>query len=205
MVYVKQQYYDRPNSWGYIIDRYTFTNYLSLSHEEKKEIWGWRNHPSVRKWMFNSNEINMSDHMDFIDNLEINYSKSYWRISYNDIPIGCCSIDKVEYESKSGEIGLYYRPDKQNHSPFGIDFVYNIYNFMFNILGFNTLYGEIKQNNTNSLSLAEFLGGKKISEYSDGDDLFYNLCISSETFNQIKTESLNPKNYLNFIKQNYIK
>ena len=53
-------------------------NYTELTHDELVTVLNIRNHPDVRKWMFNSDEIDLSSHLKFIDSLHTDRSKLFY-------------------------------------------------------------------------------------------------------------------------------
>ena len=45
-------------------------NFIDLELEEKEMILKWRNHPEIRKWMYNQDEIKLEEHLSFIESLK---------------------------------------------------------------------------------------------------------------------------------------
>lgn len=168
-------------------------------------ILQWRNNDNIRKWMFNSDEISFENHLSFIENLKESTMKSYWMVRYKGDPVGCVYFDNIKFDDESGEIGLFYRPDRQNHSPFGIDFVFQLYRFAFNVLGFKVLKGNIRQDNVDSLALAIFLGARKKTESYVKAQNYVEIEVEKGVFKSLTEERFSCRNYLKYIKYNFLR
>ncbi len=88
---------------------YSFKNFTSLNEMEIRQVWEWRNHAEIRKWMYNQDIIPIENHMQFIENLKNDSSKQYWLVERKNIPIGTMSI--VDIKEKTGEWGYYIAPE----------------------------------------------------------------------------------------------
>ena len=53
-------------------------NFIDLKLEEKEMILKWRNHPEIRKWMYNQDEIKLEEHLSFIESLNTKEDKFYF-------------------------------------------------------------------------------------------------------------------------------
>ena len=59
-------------------------NFIDLKLEEKEMILKWRNHPDIRKWMYNQDEIKLEEHLNFIDSLKLRKDKLYFLVKKED-------------------------------------------------------------------------------------------------------------------------
>ena len=74
-------------------------NFIDLKLEEKEMILKWRNHPDIRKWMYNQDEIKFEEHLSFIDSLKSRKDKLYFLVKKEDEFIGVIDffgLDKKE-------------------------------------------------------------------------------------------------------------
>jgi len=78
--------------------------FQNLSIEEKKEVLNWRNHPDIRKWMLNQEEISLENHLKFIDSLD--EKRIYLKIDNLGVINFKVFKDYVE-------LGLHKNPNKQ--------------------------------------------------------------------------------------------
>ncbi len=84
-------------------------NFTTLDLTQKELVLSWRNHPSVRKWMINDNEISLEDHLHFIDLLSSKTDKCYLLVEKESHFIGV--IDLTDITNNCAEIGIYANPD----------------------------------------------------------------------------------------------
>ncbi|APD95384.1 UDP-4-amino-4,6-dideoxy-N-acetyl-beta-L-altrosamine N-acetyltransferase [Alteromonas mediterranea] len=80
-------------------------SFTKLSDKKKVELLEVRNHPEVRKWMYNSSIISLSDHYSFIESLKSCSFKQYFAVySSNDL-IG--SFNLYFLDDNRASIGIY--------------------------------------------------------------------------------------------------
>ena len=110
---------------------YKFKNFVLLSLEEKQMVLEWRNTPSVRKWMYNSESIELKDHLSFIENLSQREDKYYWLVtSPSGNYIGVFDITSVDKEKDEAEMGYYLNPSPEYMGE-GLAFVKECHYFYF--------------------------------------------------------------------------
>ncbi|RUM45338.1 MAG: UDP-4-amino-4,6-dideoxy-N-acetyl-beta-L-altrosamine N-acetyltransferase [Hydrogenimonas sp.] len=85
-------------------------NFIDTSLEEKKMILEWRNHPNIRKWMYNQKIIDLSSHLAFIDSLRYSQDKLYFLVKKAEQYIGVIDFTKIDHNNKSAYFGLYANP-----------------------------------------------------------------------------------------------
>jgi UDP-4-amino-4,6-dideoxy-N-acetyl-beta-L-altrosamine N-acetyltransferase len=84
-------------------------NYVNLNENDKLQALNMRNHPEIKKWMYNQDSISEEDHFGFIKNLEIDIEKRYFLIKQKDNIIGSINFSKINFEN-SVELGIYTNP-----------------------------------------------------------------------------------------------
>jgi len=83
-------------------------NFIDLTYEEKELVLSWRNHPTIKKWMFNDNTIELEQHLNFIKVLRNTKDKKYFVVKQGDNYIGV--IDFCNITNNSLIMGLYKNP-----------------------------------------------------------------------------------------------
>ena len=83
-------------------------NFTKLRKYDKKKVLSWRNHPSIKKWMFTTNDIKIKDHLKFINHLKSEENKIYFLVKENGIGIGVINFTSINENSLI--IGLYLNP-----------------------------------------------------------------------------------------------
>lgn len=84
-------------------------NFTTLDLTQRELILSWRNHPSVRKWMINDNEISLGEHLHFIDLLGTKTNSRYFLVQNESHYIGV--INLTEIQNDSAILGIYANPD----------------------------------------------------------------------------------------------
>lgn len=184
----------------YSSGNYEFRNFVTLDEPTLLQILEWRNHPSVRKWMYNQNEISHEDHLRFVESLKDRDDCFYWLVSEKGEYRGVVNMVSVNYENDSAENGFYTIPNK----PCIGFFIYKeILNFVMNVLKIGHMYGATMVENIDALYLAEFFGCKytsKKTETINGKvyEFYEGLDFTPDDFNKHRGQTM--RDYLKFIK-----
>ena len=119
-------------------------NFIDLNMEEKEMILKWRNHPDIRKWMYNQDEIKLEEHLNFIDSLKLRKDKLYFLVKKEDEFIGV--IDFLDLDKKEIFYGIYSNP---NSKIMGVGRILNeiSIDFAFNSLKAHKLKLEVFEDN----------------------------------------------------------
>ena len=141
----------------YQVGDFSYRNFVVLSDEQKIMILSWRNHPNIRKWMFNSDEIALDSHLSFIKGLENREDCYYWLIFYQGIPVGVYNVIECDHQSCQGEPGYYLAPEYDG-TGIGLDLQRSNGRLFFDILGFERLVAHVQYGNTNAYQMARFCG-----------------------------------------------
>jgi len=121
-------------------------NFIDMSLEEKKMVLSWRNHPDIKQWMYNSNDIPLENHLSFIETLKNCAEKLYFLVKQNNNYIGVIDFTNIDKGNKSSEFGLYSNIDIQTPGVGRI--LENVcIDYAFNILNINILKLEVFSEN----------------------------------------------------------
>lgn len=185
----------------YTIGEYRFVNFSQLDNENVEHIRKWRNDPTVRNYMYNSEEISHDEHIKFIHSLISRKDKCYWLVYLNDKPLGVVSIVDIDYNKASGEIGYYLIPQEQNSGK-GLDFLFTIYDFLFNYIGCELLFGRTEIHNINAIALNYYLGGQSSEQVVIFNGTKYvEFIFNKNEFIEIHKEKSNPLKLIKFLRQ----
>ena len=119
-------------------------NFIDLTLDEKKMIISWRNHLSVKQWMYSTNDITLENHLAFIESLKNSIDKLYFVVKQNSEYIAV--IDFTEINNPEIYFGLYANP---NVKIMGIGRILEklCIDYAFNILKIDTLKLEVFTDN----------------------------------------------------------
>lgn len=112
---------------------------------DAKLILEWRTSERVTNFMNTDLEYNLSDQIDWINNLKKSETSYYWVIQINNTSIGLIYITNLNISQKSASWG-YYIGD-ENFLGLGSLVPPYLYNFLFNELHLNVLQAEVFYDN----------------------------------------------------------
>jgi len=138
-----------------VFTNYQFVNFKELNEQQKLMVLDWRNHESIRKWMYNSDPISLEDHLKFIEALKTDPFKIFLLVKRKGQFIGTYSL--VNIQNNTGEGGFYLSPYLENVN-FSVEFCYATFDYVFNELGFDKITGYALKDNKNANSLNNFFG-----------------------------------------------
>ena len=121
-----------------------------LSLDEKKMVLEWRNHPSIRKWMFIQEPIGLDEHLGYIQSLVIKKDRIYFLVKKASQAIGVIDFTNIDHKNKKSEFGLYANPEL---SSIGVLLMESIIEYAFNIIDVNTLISKVFEDNTPAIRL----------------------------------------------------
>lgn len=158
---------------------FDFINYINCSEQQCRTILHYRNLKDISKWMRNSSEISLDQHLSFINGLKDGNDRKYFAVFQDNKYIASIYLTK----SKGGlwERGIYIIPDFQNKGFATLierEFITKIKS-----LGIDTLIAEVDKKNLPSIRFHEKLGYKPIKEE---DNYIWFILNENEMLNQIR-------------------
>lgn len=177
---------------------YTYRNFVTLSKDELLLILRERNHPDVKKWMFNNEDIQEGDHLAFVEGLKNRNDAYYWLMEYKGVPIGVLSLIHINYEMEEGETGYYLFASHQD-SGLGLDMQFHYKKLFFSHLGVRNLPGEILWGNTNAYQMSLFFGAEVDGTMEREGRKYVVMHTSKENFEKIEGRKLTSK-FIKYIK-----
>lgn len=173
----------------YHLGDYSYKNFVELDEKEVHTVWSWRNDERIRLWMTNKEEIPFENHIRFVESLKYREDKYYWLAYKNDQPVAVLDIIDVDLEKEETEPGYYLNPELLNSGE-GLFFNYNFRSFLFHVLGFNAVTGNIKVGNNRAFMMSSFFEVKPydVAEFEDGDHVL--MRGTREDFDKISEKGL---------------
>lgn len=161
---------------------FRFYNFTELDEGVLQLVLSWRNHSSVRKWMYNRNIITLEEHLNFVKSLSSRNDKIYYLVERDGIYLGVFSL--IDFDGNIGEWGYYLAPEFHHHG-LGVEFYYSVLKFCFDTLGIKKMLGYALVDNKSANSL-NFLFGFKGEQFkkSDSEELFYKLELSENVWRE---------------------
>ena len=135
-------------------------NFIDLKLEEKEMILKWRNHPDIRKWMYNQDEIKFEEHLNFIDSLKLRKDKLYFLVKKEDDFIGVIDFTQL-VNKESVHMGIYSNPNINGNGKILLN---KIIDYSFNNLKVKRVFSEVFAENDKAYNLYKKFNFKAISE-----------------------------------------
>ncbi|MEN4044791.1 UDP-2,4-diacetamido-2,4,6-trideoxy-beta-L-altropyranose hydrolase [Sulfurimonas sp. NWX367] len=123
-------------------------NFTDLSLDEKKMVLEWRNDDTIKKWMFNTDPINLKAHLSYIDLLSSKEDKIYFLVKQDTSFLGV--VNFTEITTLTANIGLYTNPKLKG---VGSILMNEILNYGFEILKVKKLISEVFEENKKAIKL----------------------------------------------------
>lgn len=85
-------------------------NFTDLSESDVRYVLKMRNHPEIKKWMYNQEDITMTQHLGFIESLKIDNNKYYFIVKHAGMIIGSVNFININQVERVADFGLYANP-----------------------------------------------------------------------------------------------
>jgi UDP-4-amino-4,6-dideoxy-N-acetyl-beta-L-altrosamine N-acetyltransferase len=155
-------------------------NYVNLSDEEKEMVRNWRNHETIRKWMYQEHIISPEEHAEFVQKLKQDTKNFYWLVkSKDDLYLGMISLNRVDSRNKNAYLGIYANPDRKMARA-GNVLVKCLKKLAFNIAGLHTLRLEVTSNNERAINFYKRSGFSeegKLREFVLKDEKWHDVIV----------------------------
>jgi len=132
----------------------SLSNFIDLSVSDNLMIIAMRNHPNIKKWMYNSNDISEQEHFSFIDSLKNDVTKQYFLVKKGEHIIGVVSFTHIDRDEGISEFGLYANPFDSLKNK-GSILQSAVISYAFNFLNLNLLRLEVFNDNEPAIKLYE--------------------------------------------------
>jgi UDP-4-amino-4,6-dideoxy-N-acetyl-beta-L-altrosamine N-acetyltransferase len=140
----------------YTKGNYHYKNFIFLSNEEKLMVLDWRNHESIRKYMYNQNKIEEKNHFAFIRSLAERDDCFYWLVFDEEKSIGVFSLTDINYQTSQVSSGFYIDPYQGKEDIF--EFIITSDRLIFEDFNVEKLYGGILSSNQYLLLISLYMG-----------------------------------------------
>ena len=155
-------------------------NYVNLHDKDKKIALRMRNHPEIKKWMYNQNPISEIEHGNFINNLKNDATLRYFLVKQKGNVLGSINFSKIDF-NYSAELGLYASPFSHIKSK-GIILDAASSFYAFNELGAKKLKLEVFSHNKRAINFYEKCGFKILKILETGR--YKTIYMEKKIFNE---------------------
>lgn len=156
-------------------------SYCSASDDELLMVLDWRNDPEIRKFMFTTDEIKVSEHLEYARGLEGREDRFYFIVIREGTYIGSIAVTEADYRNKSTFLGIYARPDEAIKGA-GQTLMHAICKIVFDAMEFHSLRLEVLESNERAIRFYEKFGFKTdgvLREVYSKQGIYENVLIMS--------------------------
>lgn len=150
--------------------------FIPMKRDDQEMIRVWRNVPSTRNMMFNTQEIDAKTHQHWFNAILNDATQRFYIYFRNNAPLGMLSFSQMDPKQRNAEWGFYKAPN----APKGAGFSLLSHGLA---LGFNTLHlrqinARVRTHNAIGSHLHNTLGFKqetniKILHANNGEEIPY--------------------------------
>ncbi len=151
-------------------------NFTELTLDEKKMILEWRNSTSVKRWMYNRDEISLKDHLAYIDSLNSRDDRVYFVLKDKKSYFGVVDLTEIKKE-QSAELGIYTNPDLKGY---GTLLMSKIIEYAFHKLNIELLTANVYSENIKAINLYKKFNFKAIAIKQDSNGKIVNMELKNE-------------------------
>ena len=75
------------------------------------QVLSWRNHPEIRRWMFQTEPIREEEHRTFVRSLDRRGDRLYRLVKERGVPVGVFDLTQIDHRASGAYIGIYTDPE----------------------------------------------------------------------------------------------
>ena len=125
---------------------------------ELEMIMNWRMMPEITKFMYTDPKLTLEGQKKWFASLRARDDVIYFMIEVDDTPCGILNITNIDYTNKRCSWGYYIALKEKRSLPLALALEWNLYDYVFNVLGMNKLEGEIFSFNKGVLRIHQMCG-----------------------------------------------
>ena len=172
--------YDVISNQKMILDKFgeiLIFNYINLNDDEKKIILKMRNHPNIKRWMYNQKNISVEEHFEFINKLRKDNNKNYFLIKQKEKVLGTINFIKNNYKN-SLNLGIYSNPlSKINNS--GTILIIVASKYAFEVIGVDKITLEVFSDNKKAINFYKKNGFHEIQKKFTSHEI---ICMEKKRY-----------------------
>jgi len=132
-------------------DRIAFIDFLAMTPDQAEMVRRWRNHPTVRRWMFDTATVDRDRHQAFLAQLAVRPHDRYYLVRAGDGYLGVVRFTTASTRDQAA-FGIYGNPERPGRGA-GSRLLGHAILFAACRLGLSSLTLEVLEANAKALSL----------------------------------------------------
>lgn len=166
----------------------------AIEESDLENIMRWRMDPDITKYMNTNPKLTLEGQKRWLASIRENTDVQYWLIEVDGAPAGVINLTGLDKED--GNLGwAYYVGEKKLRSiKTALSLEMSMYDYAFDVLRKNAVYGDIFTLNQGVIQLHKLCGCEIVEEkkaHVCKDGVYYDVTfmrMTAERWNQIRTE-----------------
>ena len=160
---------------------------MNVRMEKIKEEWlplimDWRMRPYITKFMNTDPVLTLDSQRDWFIKIEKDSSQKHWVILMDEVPIGLVQLMDIDFQNERCEWGWYIAEKEKRSFQLAVQIMYNLYDYVFDVLHLNKVYGQTFLENDGMVKLHMFCGNTQegiLRRHIKKNGQFYDVVVTS--------------------------
>jgi hypothetical protein len=131
-----------------------------IREEELEMIMQWRMSPEITKFMYTDPELTLEGQKKWYHSLQNREDMMSFMIEVDEIPSGILNITDIDHVNRRCSWGYYMAVKEKRSLKLALALEWNLYDYVFDVLGMHKLEGEIFSFNKPVLRLHQMCGSR---------------------------------------------
>ncbi len=140
---------------------------IPLKEGHLEMVRNWRQLDEVSKYMYTNPKISEVQQIEWFKSVSVDSSKKFFIISFQEKPLGLCSVTDINYVFKRCSWAFYLGDSSVRGQGIGSKVEYNVLNYVFNELNLNKLNCEVFVSNDKVIKMHEKFGFRREAYFRD--------------------------------------
>lgn len=135
-----------------------------IQDHDLEMIMNWRMSPEVTKYMNTDPVLTMEKQREWLQHINKDDSVEHWLITVDDIPVGVICLEDLDKIKKTTSWGYYVGEKKYRSIQLAISLEMSLYDYVFEVLGLETINSTAFSANTGVIHLHKLCGCRRMTE-----------------------------------------
>lgn len=131
-----------------------------LTEADLEKTMRWRMDPDITRYMNTDPVLTLEGQKKWFQRISRDETVRYWMIVVDGEDAGVINLADMDYEKKESNWGYYVGEKKLRSLKLSLTLEWNLYDYVFDVLGFQRLYNEVLSANEGVVKLHVMCGSK---------------------------------------------
>lgn len=139
-----------------------------ITKDDLEQIMKWRMDPDITRYMNTDPQLTLDSQKKWFEKINSDDSVKYWLIIQDEKPIGVINLLEIDWGQKTSSWGYYVGEKEQRSLKLAISLEMSLYDYVFDVLGFDELHNEVFSLNAGVVKL-HLACGSHITNVVEGE------------------------------------